>query len=51
MNSSFIIEAPRRFGKTSLIKEFIRQEEISDTEFNIIFLELEGEENVNDFCF
>jgi hypothetical protein len=50
-NSSFVIEAPRRFGKTSLIKEFIRQEEIRDTEFNIIFLELEGEENVNDFCF
>lgn len=50
---SVIIEAPRRFGKTSVIKEFIRQETYKkeeDKEFNILFLELEGEENVNDFC-
>jgi len=50
---SIIIEAPRRFGKTSVIKEFIRQETSKKEkygEFNIIFLELEGEESVNDFC-
>lgn len=50
---SIIIEAPRRFGKTSVIKEFIRQENNKskqDMEFNILFLELEGEETVNDFC-
>ena len=50
---SVIIEAPRRFGKTSVIKEFIRQEtskKEGDREFNILFLELEGEESVNDFC-
>lgn len=51
---SIIIEAPRRFGKTSLIKEFIRQETSGEAEhsrFNILFLELEGEETVNEFCF
>ncbi|MDY6844967.1 MAG: hypothetical protein SVW57_12855, partial [Thermodesulfobacteriota bacterium] len=51
---SIIIEAPRRFGKTSVIKEFIRQEKTKEEklqEFNIIFLELEGEETVNNFCF
>jgi hypothetical protein len=50
---SIIIEAPRRFGKTSVIKEFIRQETSKKEEygeFNILFLELEGEESVNDFC-
>jgi len=50
---SVIIEGPRRLGKTSVVKEFIRQETIvreKDREFNILFLELEGEENVNDFC-
>lgn len=52
--SSVIIEAPRRFGKTSLIKELMRQElEKSDKnkQFNVLFLELEGEESINDFCF
>jgi len=51
---SFIIDSPRRFGKTSVIKEFIRQENTKDEknrEFNIIFLELEGEETVNKFCY
>lgn len=51
---SVIIEAPRRFGKTSVIKELIRQENTKtedDKEFNIIFLELEGEETVEHFCF
>ena len=50
---SIIIEAPRRFGKTSVIREFIRQETSKKEEygeFNILFLELEGEESVNDFC-
>lgn len=50
---SIIIEAPRRFGKTSVIKEFIRQETSGEAEhsrFNILFLELEGEETVNEFC-
>ena len=51
---SVIIEAPRRFGKTSVIKELIRQENEKteeNKEFNIIFLELEGEESINNFCF
>jgi len=51
---SVIIEAPRRFGKTSVIKEFIRQETSAGEEhknFNVLFLELEGEESVNEFCF
>jgi hypothetical protein len=51
---SFIIESPRRFGKTSVIKEFIRQENAKDEkskEFNILFLELEGEETVDKFCY
>ena|GEM_PF-1422401 len=51
---SVIIEAPRRFGKTSVIKEFMRQEESKKKkkgEFNVLFLELEGEETVCDFCF
>ena len=50
---SVIIEAPRRFGKTSVIKEFMRQERVRKNrkqEFNVLFLELEGEETVNDFC-
>ncbi len=50
---SVIIEAPRRFGKTSVLKEFIRQETRTDakqSDFNILFLELEGEETVNEFC-
>lgn len=50
---SIIIEAPRRFGKTSVIKEFIRQETNAGEEhsrFNVLFLELEGEETVNEFC-
>jgi hypothetical protein len=51
---SVIIEAPRRFGKTSVIKELIRQENVKpddDKEFNMIFLELEGEETIEHFCF
>ena len=50
---SVIIEAPRRFGKTSVIKELIRQENAKqedDKQFNIIFLELEGEETIENFC-
>jgi hypothetical protein len=52
--TSVIIEAPRRFGKTSVIKEFIRQEENKEDreqEFHILFLELEGEETIDAFCF
>lgn len=52
--TSVVIEAPRRFGKTSVIKEFKRQEfekPERDREFNILFLELEGEETLNEFCF
>lgn len=51
---SVIIEAPRRFGKTSVIKELKRQEEArknKEMEFNVLFLELEGEATINDFCF
>lgn len=50
---SVVIEAPRRFGKTSVIKEFMRREtkKADDKkEFNVLFLELEGEETVMDFC-
>ncbi|MBM4064870.1 MAG: hypothetical protein FJ266_04425 [Planctomycetes bacterium] len=52
--TSVLIEAPRRFGKTSVIKEFKRQEEAKsekEREFNVLFLELEGEETLNKFCF
>ncbi len=51
---SIIIEAPRRYGKTSVIKELTRQEKEKgnkNKEFNILFLELEGEETVQEFCF
>ncbi len=51
---SVIIEAPRRFGKTSVIKELMRQENAKkkeNQEFHVLFLELEGEETVSDFCF
>ncbi len=50
---SFTVVAPRRFGKTSVIKELKRQEDNKDKdrkEFNILFLELEGEETCNAFC-
>jgi hypothetical protein len=53
-NSSVIIEAPRRSGKTSLVKELIRQEETKkkkEQEFKILFFDWESEETVNDFCF
>lgn len=52
--TSVLIEAPRRFGKTSLIKEFKRQEldkTDKEMEFNILFLELEGEKTINEFCY
>lgn len=52
--TSVVIEAPRRFGKTSVIKEFKRQEEAKsekEREFNVLFLELEGEETLHKFCF
>lgn len=52
--TSVVIEAPRRFGKTSVIKEFKRQEEAKseeEREFNVLFLELEGEETLHAFCF
>ncbi len=51
---SVIIVAPRRFGKTSVIKELTRQENVKpegEKEFNVIFLELEGEETIENFCF
>jgi hypothetical protein len=50
---SVIIDAPRRFGKTSVIKEFKHRENAKKDEkreFNILFLELEGEKSINDFC-
>lgn len=52
--TSVVIEAPRRFGKTSVIKEFKRQEEAKsekEREFNVLFLELGGEETLHEFCF
>ena len=48
---SFIIEAPRRYGKTSVVKEFIRQEdEKLEKHFNVLFFELEGTETPVEFC-
>lgn len=49
---SVVIEAPRRFGKTSVIKEFIRQEleKGDESRFTIRFLELEGVETLDQFC-
>ena len=44
-NSPVIIEAPRRSGKTSLVKELIRQEETKkkkEQEFKILFFDLES---------
>lgn len=52
LNHSVVIEAPRRFGKTSVIKEFVRQEKNKGEEsrFHVLFLELEGVETLNQFC-
>jgi len=49
---SVVVEAPRRFGKTSVIKEFVRQEREKGNEsrFSILFLELEGGETLDQFC-
>jgi len=49
---SVVIEAPRRFGKTSVIKEFVRQdqEKGGESRFFIRFMELEGVENLDQFC-
>lgn len=51
--TSVIIEAPRRFGKTSVIKELERQVKLKpdETDINVIFFELEAEETINGFCF
>ncbi len=52
--TSVIIDAPRRFGKTSVIKELMSEENRKpdqEREFNILFFELEGEETINAFCF
>jgi len=52
LNHSVVIEAPRRFGKTSVIKEFVRQERDNGEEsrFHILFLELEGISTLDQFC-
>ena len=47
--SSVIIDAPRRFGKTSVIKEFNRQEKTGNN-YSILYFELEGTESIEDFC-
>ncbi|MBI5098033.1 MAG: hypothetical protein HZB30_02180 [Nitrospirae bacterium] len=52
--TSIIIEAPRRYGKTSVVKEFVSEENKkpdAEREFNILFFELEGEETINHFCY
>lgn len=52
--TSVIIDAPRRFGKTSLVKELMFEENRKldqEREFNILFFELEGEETIDAFCF
>lgn len=53
LNHSVVIEAPRRFGKTSVIKEFVRQERDKGEEsrFHVLFLELEGVSTIDQFCF
>jgi hypothetical protein len=49
--NSLLIDAPRRFGKTSVVKEFIFQEKNrTDNKVNVLFFELEGVESVNKFC-
>lgn len=50
---SVLIEGPRRFGKTSLIQEFKRQEETlgESSAIIVLFLELEGIETLCEFCF
>ena len=52
LRHSVVVEAPRRFGKTSVIKEFVRQEREKGAEsrFQILFLELEGVETLDQFC-
>ena len=52
--TSVLIEAPRKYGKTSIIKELMLMEDKKSDdlrEFNILFFELEGEESINDFCY
>ncbi|MBF0338025.1 MAG: ATP-binding protein [Nitrospirae bacterium] len=46
--ASVLIDAPRRFGKTSVIKEFERQEKERDN-FQVLFFDLEGIGSVHDF--
>lgn len=50
---SVVIEAPRRFGKTSVIKEFVRQEQEKGegSRYIVLFMELEGVETLDQFCF
>lgn len=50
--TSLIIDAPRRFGKTSIVKELISQEnkKANDREFDILFWDLEGVQTINEFC-
>jgi hypothetical protein len=53
LGHSVVIEAPRRFGKTSVIKEFVRQERDKGetSRFHVLFLELEGVSTLDHFCF
>ncbi|MBV6342003.1 hypothetical protein [Candidatus Magnetobacterium casense] len=49
--ASVLIDAPRRFGKTSVIKEFQRQEQEKERDaFNVLFFDLEGLASVDEFC-
>lgn len=53
LRHSVVVEAPRRFGKTSVIKEFARQEREKgeDSRFLVLFMELEGVTTLDQFCF
>jgi len=44
-----LIVGPRRTGKTSLIKEYLRQKEENDEQFKSIFIDLESTKNLYEF--
>jgi len=47
--SDILVIGPRRTGKTSLIKEYLRQQEEKNKNFKSIFLNLEQTQNLYDF--
>jgi hypothetical protein len=49
--SDVLIVGPRRTGKTSVIREYLLQEEENNPEFKSIFINLESTQNLYDFYF